>query len=153
VRRNTLKKISFLESVLGRQGEDIKQLTSSFKKVIWENAGIIRNRDSLENALSSIKEIELDLHKVRIHKIRELRRFLELRNMLTVSKIVCHSALLRKESRGSHYRSDFPDEDNHHWLKNIIARKVGSDIKTDVLPIEEEVLIKLNLEISASNRD
>jgi succinate dehydrogenase/fumarate reductase flavoprotein subunit len=147
------EEIGFLESVFGRQGEDIKQLTSSFKKAIWENAGIIRNRDSLENALSTIKEIELDLHKVSIHKIRELRRFLELRSMLTVSKIVCHSALLRKESRGSHYRSDFPDEDNHHWLKNIIARKVNGDIKTEILPIEKEVLRKLNLEFNASNKD
>jgi len=67
-------------------------------------------------------------------------RFIELRNMLEVSKIVCLSALLRKESRGSHYRSDFPKEDNHNWLKNIIARKDNDEIKTELIPVDKEVL-------------
>jgi len=67
-------------------------------------------------------------------------RFIELRNMLAVSKIVCLSVLLRKESRGSHYRSDFPKEDNHNWLKNIIARKDNDEIKTELIPVDKEVL-------------
>ena len=51
--------------------------------------------------------------------------------MLTVAEIVCRSALLRTESRGSHFRSDFPREDNENWLANLIASKAeeGPDFK------------------------
>jgi len=39
--------------------------------------------------------------------------------MLTVSEMVCRAALTRTETRGAHYRADFPEEDNKNWLKSI----------------------------------
>ncbi len=139
------EEIAFMTSVLRGNGEDLKQLTSSLKKTIWENAGIIRNSDSLKNALSIIEKIESNLPDTSIHNTRELMRFIELRNMLTVSRNVCHSALLRKESRGSHYRSDFPEEDNNNWLKNIIVRRDNDEIRTELIPVDKEVLNSLNI--------
>jgi succinate dehydrogenase/fumarate reductase flavoprotein subunit len=45
-----------------------------------------------------------------------------------VAKMVCHAAHDRTESRGSHYRSDYPEEDNPNWVKNIVLSKGNSDI-------------------------
>ena len=138
---------SSLESIYREQGEDIKQLTLSLKKTVWEKAGIIRSRTSLEKALEVIEGIELEFPNVRISRIRDMTRYMELKNMITVSKMVCHSALLREESRGSHYRSDFPQEDNRNWLKSITIRKDNEFLKIEYTPADREVLNKLNIGI------
>jgi len=55
--------------------------------------------------------------------------------MLRISEMVCRAALIRKESRGAHYREEHPKEDNNNWLKNIVIRKDGCDMKLEVMPI------------------
>ena len=50
---------------------------------------------------------------------------LDLRNMLTASELIARSALLREDSRGAHYREDFPNADDVNWLKNIYASRNG----------------------------
>jgi fumarate reductase (CoM/CoB) subunit A len=130
------KEIRRLSAILDQKGnEDIKHLTSSFKKGIWDNIGIIRSRDLLENAISRIHDIESNLKHAHIGSMRNVMRFLEMENMILVSKILCESALLRTESRGSHYRSDFPEEDNQNWLKTICIRKENGDMKAELLPV------------------
>jgi succinate dehydrogenase/fumarate reductase flavoprotein subunit len=64
--------------------------------------------------------------------------------MLLMSEIICRGALLRTESRGSHYRSDFPEEDNVNWLKNIVVSQDSGQmilksipVSPDVVPLEE----------------
>lgn len=130
------EEIASLSTILNETGhKDIKALTSHFKQVIWENAGIIRSRDSLERALSAMDTVESDVRHAKITKVRDLMRFLELKNMVSVSRIMCRSALLREESRGSHYRSDFPDEDDKNAVKYCVARKDGGDMKLDLIPV------------------
>jgi succinate dehydrogenase / fumarate reductase flavoprotein subunit/fumarate reductase flavoprotein subunit len=51
------------------------------------------------------------------------QEWLNVQNILTVARLTCQSALARRESRGSHYRSDFPDTDNREWLCNILVRR------------------------------
>jgi succinate dehydrogenase/fumarate reductase flavoprotein subunit len=58
--------------------------------------------------------------------------------MLLLSEMVCRSALLRTESRGSHWRPDFPQEDNANWLKNIVIRKENNEMMIDLHPIQME---------------
>jgi len=141
------EELNSLESIYREQGEDIRQLNLSLKKAVWDKAGIIRNRKSLEEALEVIEGVELELPNARINRIRDMIRYMELRNMITVSKMVCHSALLREESRGSHYRSDFPEEDNRNWLKNITVWKEGEILKTGFITVDREVLNRMNIEI------
>jgi succinate dehydrogenase/fumarate reductase flavoprotein subunit len=130
------EEMASLSSVFNEKGhKDIKELTSHFKQVIWENAGIIRNRNSLETALSAMDTVESEMGHAKIAKARDLMKFLELKNMISVSRIMCRSALLRKESRGSHYRSDFPQEDAINGLKYSVARKDDGDMKLDLIPV------------------
>ncbi len=53
--------------------------------------------------------------------------WLNMRNLLDVSEIVGISALERKESRGAHYRSDFPKKNNREYLKNFFVRRKVAD--------------------------
>ena len=137
---------SRLRSTITRKGENIKFLTASLKEVMWDKAGILRDQESLEDALSKILEIKALSRESGIEDIRELMKLLELQNMLVVSEAVCRSALLRTESRGSHYRSDYPDENKEDWLKNIIVRKDNSNMKLESMPVDKEYIAKLNIE-------
>ncbi len=54
---------------------------------------------------------------------------LDMRNMILASELMARSALAREDSRGAHYREDFPDTDNQNWLKNIYILKDGASAK------------------------
>ena len=112
-----------LESHFGGSGVDPKVLCRSLKQAMWSKAGILRDPDGLGEALEKISHIGSEAAEASIGKMSDLIRCLELENMLLLSEVVCRAALLRTESRGSHYRTDFPEEDNDRWLRNIVVKK------------------------------
>ena len=62
---------------------------------------------------------------------------LDLSNQLTVARLLVESALARKESRGAHFRSDFPVRDDDRWLKAIVAyRGDGGELTLETRPVE-----------------
>ena len=69
------------------------------KSLMWENVGIFRSQETLEKALTEIEKLEFDKPQT--------KEEYEFRNMLIVSKLIVKCALKRKESRGSHYRTDY----------------------------------------------
>jgi succinate dehydrogenase/fumarate reductase flavoprotein subunit len=97
------------------------------KTILWHKAGIIRNKEGLQTARDEISSLTERFKSITIKNYKDLTEALRLENMLQVSDMVVRSALLRTESRGAHYRSDYPEEDNRLWLKNIeIYKKDGS---------------------------
>ena len=124
-----------LGSCLPQAGQGFKTLHRTLKEVMWHKAGIVRHRKDLDDALKRVKELTSPGLKPAISKPRELIRYLELQNMLLLAEMVCRAALLRTESRGSHYRSDYPEEDNTHWLKNIIIRKEDTGMRLESVPV------------------
>jgi len=83
---------------------EVTSFTKELKEIMWGKAGIIRSEQSLKQALIKINEIKLDFEQQ--YKCRNIKEY-ELRNLLIVSEIIVKSAILRKESRGAHYRSDY----------------------------------------------
>ena len=116
-------------------GPKIKSLRLALKETMWKNAGILRDKNTLKKALDSIGELNALSQNVPRTTGKELRRFLEFRNMLLVSEMVCRTALKRTESRGSHYRLDYPHEDNKGWLKNILIRNESGGMALEELPV------------------
>lgn len=82
--------------------------------IMWENVGIIRDETSLKKANYMIENLYNDLSKG-----EGIIDYYEIVNMLTVAKFVVQGALWRKESRGGHYRSDYPHRDDIHWAKHM----------------------------------
>jgi fumarate reductase (CoM/CoB) subunit A len=80
--------------------------------------------------LTRIEEMETLCKTCRVESPIQLMRRLDLDHMLRVSKMVCKAALYRAESRGAHYRSDFPQERNPEWQKNVLIRKADSENMT-----------------------
>ncbi len=81
-----------------------------------KNVGIVRTEDSLNAAIAILLEMQEDIKGIEVNHTN----MMELKNMLLLSSMVVKAALLRNESRGAHFRSDYPATDDQNWIKNII---------------------------------
>ncbi|MBT3352691.1 MAG: FAD-dependent oxidoreductase [Nitrospinaceae bacterium] len=120
---------------------ELANLKRELKDLMWEKSGIVRNEESLTQALNGILKIRLQTRdNVISQPIHLIRRF-ELLSMLDSSEATVRSALLRKESRGSHFREDFSKQDDLHWLGSVFVHKTEEGCKTRFQPvrIEEKV--------------
>jgi succinate dehydrogenase / fumarate reductase flavoprotein subunit len=98
------------------------------RRAMDENVGIFRTREELERALAKVIEVRERYKHVRVsasalHMNYELIAAMELEQMIDVAHAIALGALLRKESRGSHYRRDFTDRNDADWLKHTFATK------------------------------
>jgi succinate dehydrogenase/fumarate reductase flavoprotein subunit len=85
--------------------------------VMWDHVSVLRSRSGLENALEKI--LALRHQRPVASAAADCRLLVKLDNILTVAEMICRAALARTESRGAHYRTDFPAEDGARWLKTI----------------------------------
>lgn len=121
-----------LEKAFSTQGLESEKIIQELKKMMWKNAGIIQCHTGLSQATDMLCS---PCPGVRIASPSELIRYLEFLNMRLVSEMICIAALKRTESRGSHFRSDFPKEDNPYWLKNIRLQKGKTGIQCHAVDI------------------
>ena len=94
---------------------DVPDVTNSLLSVMWRNVGIDRRQDRLAETL----EIIDFWRRYVMDKVFDDIEGWQCQNMLTVSRLMAQSALDRKESRGVHYRSDYPKLDDQHFRRHI----------------------------------
>jgi fumarate reductase (CoM/CoB) subunit A len=114
---------------------DIEELKQSLKRTMWEKVGVIRDEKNLKEAQKEIAAIREQLKSVSISDLEQLPHVVKLANMLTVSEMISRAASMRKESRGAHYRSDYPEEDNKQWLKIIEICRQKDKITLNFAPV------------------
>jgi L-aspartate oxidase len=85
------------------------------RSLLWEYAGILRDGHNLANALEDFGALEVQTPAV------ASRPAWELHNVWTLAKLVARCALAREESRGCHYRSDFPFRNDDRFQKHSVA--------------------------------
>jgi L-aspartate oxidase len=101
-------------------------LEAELRKYMWDYVGIVRNEKNLNLMLKKLKQLEKRITALNENKMNV--RFLELKNMTLVSGLITKAALTRKESRGTHYREDYPKTDNKKWLKHICLQKKAKTV-------------------------
>lgn len=94
---------------------EIQQHKLEIKSAMWKEVGIIRSKETLNRAAKKIEEIEKRLDYIPFTKDE-----IELKNLTLVTKLITQAALDRKESRGAHFRSDFPKTDDKNWKKHLV---------------------------------
>jgi succinate dehydrogenase/fumarate reductase flavoprotein subunit len=97
-------------------------LLKDLKRAAWRYLGPVREASSLEEGLGQLKSIEERIQRVFPTTVNDLFRKKDLENIALLLEALLRGSLLRKESRGSFYRSDFPDQDDSLWLKNTCYR-------------------------------
>jgi len=101
---------------------NLADVGNSLRSLVWRSAGVVRDGAELDEALEMITF----WCRYVMDKEFEDSEGWELQNMLTVSRLVCMSARQREESRGVHYRSDFP-ETSPSWQRHIITANTGEE--------------------------
>jgi fumarate reductase (CoM/CoB) subunit A len=110
------------------------------QRLMWNNAGIIRDEQGLKKALEEIDAIRThDLPRLCLSSAsrtynHELIESFELENMLDLAEMTTKAALLRTESRGAHYRADYP-ELKEEWNKNITIWMKNGQMALEALPV------------------
>jgi len=89
------------------------------KKIMWNYVGIVREEIGLIEAIKRLKIIEKEVKRI-FYSSPIVPEIIELRNMVQVAKLITHSALIRKESRGLHYITDYPRKDDRKWKRDTI---------------------------------
>ena len=106
------------------------ELLKRIRKTADEHLWVIRDGKGLKIAITEIGSIRSELPRIMIQTEprrcnREWIDAMQIESLVTVLEASARGALMRRESRGVHYRSDNPQTDNDEWLKEIIVRQVG----------------------------
>ena len=94
----------------GIRAEAAESVVAEVRTLAWEKIGILRSAPDLSSALARLQDLAS-----RTREGPATRPGLEARNMTIVASMIARSALFREESRGGHYRTDFPARDDEHW--------------------------------------
>jgi succinate dehydrogenase/fumarate reductase flavoprotein subunit len=122
-------------------GLDPTTVTSKLQSVMWEKAGIFRNEQDLNAALefltSEQKQVasKLAVGNKATRYNTEWMVALGLQDMLLVSEMLVRAAIHRQESRGAHYRTDYPEPNHSEWFCNLTVTKRGHQMILKKTPI------------------
>lgn len=96
---------------------------------MWEDGGIVRSEAGLSRALGKIREILGSLSHSAPEKGNQLTPVqigaMELRSAARAASLILEAAIMRKESRGSHYREDYPNRNDGQWLGHLQLKEAG----------------------------
>ena len=117
---------SRIESLIKKGSIKPQEFKNRIKKLMWEKVAIVREEKTLNDALKELLDMQKDLENLDVSDKTQyntdLVTALEVINMVEICILSVKSAILRRESRGAHYRSDFP-ETNDEWKRSIVMNK------------------------------
>ena len=101
---------------LRNTGDDnIFSLRREIEELMWDKGGVVRSAEGLASAWAGLDYIAQCADPPAVLEYNMAwQEWINLRSLLTVAQLACVSGLTRQESRGSHYRSDFPETDNEN---------------------------------------
>jgi len=114
--------------------ENLFTLRRQLQQSMSQNAGIFRTKAGLENQRRILRDLKLKYNSVKLHdKSRcfntELQEIIELGHMIDYSEAITEGALAREESRGAHFRKDFPVRDDKNWLVHSFAFQLEEECR------------------------
>jgi fumarate reductase flavoprotein subunit len=109
-----LSSIQAHEAPLKRPAGDIESIRDALAECMWDDVGISRTRESLLRARVKLDQLAQQLDQIGVGDIQRQysitwQDWMNLNNLILVSKSVTEAALARENSRGAHYRDDFPE--------------------------------------------
>jgi succinate dehydrogenase / fumarate reductase flavoprotein subunit len=115
-------------------------IQSALQELMQSHVGIVRTESEMQHALVELEQLKHRADRAGIVGNREYNpgwhTAIDLRNLITVSEAITRSAIERKESRGGHFREDYPDKNPEYATFNILTRKArDGSMETRRLPL------------------
>ncbi|MBD3207265.1 FAD-binding protein, partial [Candidatus Bathyarchaeota archaeon] len=130
----------FLKEHIEEDGEEkVHEIRFELQSMMTEKCSIFRTGEDMKKALEILNTLKDSYGKIgitnkeKVHNY-ELKEKLELGNLLKVAEVIIHSALARIESRGAHYRNDYPEGDDENWLKHTLIKQ-NDEISIEYKPV------------------
>jgi succinate dehydrogenase/fumarate reductase flavoprotein subunit len=125
---------------LGLRGVEPRQALFEIQDAIFRvEVLILKNEEGLSRALEEIRRIRKEvLPAVGARDIHYLVRLKEVENMALIAELMLTAALKRTESRGAHYREDYPQRDDENWLRWLDLRLKGGELTLNTTPVPLE---------------
>lgn len=123
------------ETVSLESESDIQSVKDAIRETLWENVGIERSEEGLEITLQDLELIgtEIGYHPTTSKSpYTNHIEYLETLNMLATAWLITKSALIRTESRGGHYRFDYPDQNDDDWLNRVL---LNQELDPNIVPL------------------
>jgi len=118
--------------------EDFLEMRKTLERLLWEKAGIIRTAEGLEEGLTKLDEVDQRLKEgTSIFSSESVVKRMKLVNAVCVSRMIMESALRREESRGAHFRSDYPAMDDRKWLGSYSIQRSDEKMEFQFLKQNE----------------
>jgi succinate dehydrogenase / fumarate reductase flavoprotein subunit len=130
-----------IESLLARPGKyRINQIREQLQDTMTDFCGVFRTAELMKEGLKRIEEIEAKSYQIHLDDKgkcwnTELVEAMELKSLIVVGKTILASAFSRQESRGAHFREDFPSRDDHQFLNHSMAYYSPLQIRIDYMPV------------------
>lgn len=124
-----------------RGGENPFQIRRELRETMDKYVYVFRTEEGLREAVRKIRELKERFRNITVEDRSKIfntnfTEVLEIDNMLTIAEVVAVSALARTESRGAHYRLDYPERDDENWLKHTLAYFTPEGPRLDYLPVK-----------------
>lgn len=119
---------------------DIEFIRDELADCMWDQVGILRNQNDLEAARERLNRLDAMLQTMGVGDTNPAfnltwQDWMNLRNLLLVSKTVVEAALVRENSRGAHYREDFPEEGDLETSYYTAVQMIGDQLRIDKKPV------------------
>ncbi|EAH8123856.1 fumarate reductase flavoprotein subunit [Campylobacter coli] len=122
------KEYQYLKSLVDKEGKhNVFEIKNRMKEIMWDKVAIFRTGEGLKEAVDELEKLYKESQNVKVHCKEldcanpELEEAYRVPRMLKVALCVAYGALLRTESRGAHYREDYPKRDDLNWMKRTLT--------------------------------
>jgi fumarate reductase flavoprotein subunit len=125
----------------GQRPGDINALREKLLDTMWDDVGVVRDRAGIERGLAAVERIEAELLASGVadsdHRFNlTWHDWLNLRSLCEISRVIALAALKRENSRGAHFRCDFPEPGDLATSWFTVARQSNNGIEMDQRPVE-----------------